>query len=126
MILIGDQNIICEQIEKINNISDIKNTKPNATLLFKFDIDILKYIQKNDLNSAVLVNSIKDAIYASSLEAKYIIPSKNILKRTQELADNYMFDSKILATIDSSDDIENIALNHIDGVIYKSIIDRSN
>jgi hypothetical protein len=122
MILIGDKNIDCEKIEYIGCIDDIQNTSSNSTLLFDFDIDILKYTSKNDLNSAVVVSSIKDVIYASSFEAHYIIPQKDILFQTQKIADNYMFDSKILAIIENSDEIEAMALNEIDGVIYKSIL----
>ena len=33
-----------------------------------------------------------------------------------------MYDSKILAIIKSNDELENIAKNEIDGVIYKNLI----
>ncbi len=121
MILIGDKDIPSEAIEKINCCGDIKSTKSNSTLLFDFDFEILKYTQKNNLNSAVIVGNIKEVMYASSLDAKYIIPSENILIQAQKIADNYMFDSKILATIENSDEIEEIALKEIDGIIYKYI-----
>lgn len=122
MILIGDKHIDYEKIEIIKSINDICKTQPNSTLLFDFDINILKYTSENDLNSAVKVSNIKDVIYSSSLGAKYILPTNEILNQTQKLADNYMFDSKILAIIENSDEIENMALNEIDGVIYKNIL----
>ena len=122
MILIGDKDIPYEKLEQINSIEDIRNTQPNATLIFDFNIEILKYIQLNDLKSAVKVKSIKEVIYASSLCAFYIIPTKDILDKTQKIAENYMFDSKILAVIESSNEIESVALREIDGVIYKSIL----
>jgi len=122
MILIGDKDIPYEKLEQINSIEDIRNTQPNATLIFDFNIEILKYIQLNDLKSAVKVKSIKEVIYASSLCAFYIIPTKDILDKTQKIAENYMFDSKILAIIESSNEIESVALREIDGVIYKSIL----
>ena len=40
----------------------------------------------------------------------------------QKIAENYMFDSKILAIIKSNDELEEIALDEIDGVIYKELI----
>ncbi|MCK5110186.1 MAG: hypothetical protein KAQ94_01610 [Arcobacteraceae bacterium] len=122
MILIGDENIPYENIEKINNIEDIKNTKPNSTVLFNFDIEILKYTKLHDINSAVIANDIKEVIYASSMDAKYIIPIGDIVIQTQKIADNYMFDSKILAVIDNSNEIVEMALKEIDGIVYRYIL----
>ena len=47
---------------------------------------------------------------------------KELAKQIQKIADNYMYDSKILAIIKSNDELENIAKNEIDGVIYKNLI----
>ena len=118
MIIIGDKYIPCEDISKIDNIEDIKLTKPNTTVLFDFDKDIMAYCMNNDINYAVIVKSVKESIYANSLNAKYILPPVYFLETIQKMAENYMFDSKILATIKNEDEIENIALKSIDGVIY--------
>ena len=123
MILIGDFNIPYENIEKIYSIEDISSTKPNSTALFDFDIEILKYTQLNDINSAVVVNNIKEVIYASSLNARYIIVKDDISKVAQKIADNYMFDSKILVIIKDENEIAQSAVDEIDGVIY---LDRIN
>jgi len=122
MILIGDKNIPYESIEKISSIEDIKNTTPNSTLLFDFNIELLKYTQDNDLKSAVVVNNIKEVIYASSLDAFYIIPIQDILIQAQKIADNYVFDSRILAIINSPDEIQDMALKEIDGIIYQILL----
>ncbi len=123
MILIGDENISYEIIERINKIQDIQNSKPNSTILFDFDIEILKYTNLNDIKSAVLVKDIKEVIYASSLDAFYIIPISDILIKTQKIANSYMFDSKILAVIENDEELEQMALEEIDGVIYKKILE---
>ena len=122
MILIGDKLVPFEEISFINSLEDIKNTKANSTISFGYNEDLLKYSFENELNSAVIVSSIKDAIYANALNAKYIIADKNLAKDIQKVAENYMFDSKILATIESNDEIEEIASFEIDGVIYKSLV----
>ncbi len=122
MILIGDKNIPYENIKIVYDIDDIKNTKANSIVLFDFNIALLKYTQLNDVKSAVLVHNIKDVIYASNLDAFYIIPNNDILIKTQKLADNYMFDSKILAIIENDEELEQMALEEIDGVIYKELI----
>ncbi len=122
MILIGDENIEYENIVNINSIDDIKKTPSNSTVIFDFDIDILKYTNSNDINSAVKIKTIKELIYSNSLNAKYIIINESILTKSQKIADNYMFDSKILAIIKSSDDIAEVALLEIDGAIYEKLL----
>ena len=122
MILLGDKDIPYENIIRINNIDDIKNTQSNSTVLFDFDIDILKYTQANDIKTAVVVNNIKEVIYASTLEAFYIIPINNILVQTQKIADNYMFDSKILAIIGNDEELEQMAIEGIDGIIHSTLV----
>lgn len=123
MILIGDKNIRYENIEKIDSISDISSTKPNSTVLFNFDMELLKYTQSNDINSAVIVNNIKEIIYSASLNARYIIVSQELSKIAQKIADNYMLDSKILVIINSEDEMEQNAIDEIDGVIYLNRIE---
>ena len=44
--------------------------------------------------------------------------SHNLAKICQNIADSYLFDSKILAVIQSEQEIESIALSHIDGAIF--------
>lgn len=122
MILIGDKLVPSEEISLINSIEDIKTTKANSTISFGYNEDLLKYCFKNELNSAVIVNSIKEAIYCNALDAKYIVASKSLAKEIQKVAENYVFDSKVLAIIESNDELEEIASFEIDGIIYKNII----
>jgi len=124
MILIGDLNIPYENIEKIYSLQDISSTKANSTALFDFDAEILKYTQSNDINSAVIVSNIKEVIYASSLNARYIIVKNDISQTAQKIADNYMFDSKILVIINDENEIEQSAIDEIDGVIYLNRIEK--
>lgn len=122
MIIIGDKLIPFEELFKTNSTNDIKNTKANSTVLFNFSDEIAKYCFENEISFAVVVNSIKEAIYSSNLNAKYIIANKELSKELQKIADNYMYDAKILAIIESSDEFEEIAKAQIDGVIFKNLI----
>jgi len=126
MILIGDKNIVCENINKINSIADISSTLPNTTVLYEFDFEILRYAQENNLDSAIIVKDLKEVIYASTFTVKYIIVEKNIAKHAQDIVNNYMLDSKILIVISSDDEIVENALDEIDGVIYKSVVENGN
>lgn len=122
MILIGDKNIEYENIERVVCCDDIKTTSSNTTVLFDFDINILQYTKQNDISSAVVIKNITEMIYSANLGAKYIVTPQEIIVKTQKIADNYMYDSRILAIIENSDEIEKIAHQEIDGVIYKELL----
>ena len=122
MIIIGDELVSYEDIFFISSKDEIKNTKANSTIAFGYNEELLKYSLENSLSSAVEVKTIKEAIYVNALEGKYIIAEKNLAISLQKIADNYMFDSKILALIDSNDEFEEVANSEIDGVIYKNLL----
>ena len=122
MIIIGDDLVPFEELNLINSFEDIKKTKANSTLLFFYNEELLKYCYENELFSAIVVKSIKEAIYSNSLNVKYIICEKKLAKKLQKIADNYMYDSKILAIVDSNNEFEEIAKSEIDGVIFKNLI----
>ena len=122
MIIIGNKHIPHNAFAKINNIDDIKNTKPNSIIVFNYDIELLKYCYNNNIQNAILISNIKDAIFCNSLNWVYIIVEDNIAKKIQNIAINYMFDSKILQIISNDEQIEQVAINEIDGCIYKEIV----
>ena len=121
MLVFGHKWIESPKFYKIETIVDIKNTPHNSTLLLSYlevSIDIAKYCKKNSIPFAIEVNSIKDAIFSNLLNAKYIIASKELAKSIMPIAQNYLFDSLVLAKISSEDEIEEMAKSGIDGVIY--------
>jgi hypothetical protein len=122
MILIGDKDIDSYDMYKITCQEEIDNTPSNSIVLFDFDIEIMKYCETNSVQYCVIVHNITQAIYANCLLAKYIITPKSIAKAIQEVATNYMFDSRILAIINNQSEIEEIALQNIDGVIYDTLL----
>lgn len=122
MILIGDEIVSCELICRISKIDDMKSTKPNSTIIFDFNVDIMIYCKNNGLQYAVIASSIKEAIYANALKAKYIIADITLASKVQKVAQNYMFDSRVLAIIEDSDQIEQVALFEIDGVILSHLL----
>ncbi len=122
MKIIGDSIVPFEEFFKVSNVEEIKNTKPNSLIFFEYNEELLKYCYLNNLNYFVQINFVKEGLYANSLNAKYIVCKKTLAKKMQKIAENYMFDSKILAIIKSNDELEEIALDEIDGVIYKELI----
>ena len=122
MIILGDKIIPYENISFISSIGEIKNTKANSTLIFIYDVELLKYCYENELSSAVIVTSLTEAIYCNSLNAKYIISDKHLAIQIQKIADNYMYDSKNLVIISSNEEFEYVVKDEIDGVIYKDLL----
>ena len=125
MIIIGDNYIDYENISLIGSIEDIKSTKPNSTVVFDFDKEKMKYCMENEINYSVKISSITESIYANNLNARYILPNNELLEIVQKIAENYMFDSKILATIQNEESIEDIAIQSIDGAIFKRLINNN-
>jgi len=122
MIILGDKHIEYDALYRVDNIDMIFKTPSNSVVLFDYDIDLMKYCMQNSVEYAVVVKNIKQTIYASNLDAKYIIASYDNAKILQNIAQNYMFDSKILAIIKNDEEIEKVALDSIDGAIYESIL----
>ncbi len=124
MILIGDNLIPHKEFAYIDSILDIEHTVANSTLIFNYDENLLVYCRKNALNNAVIVTSITEAIYCNALNSQYIICDKKLAKIIQKVAENYIFDAKVLAIIESNEEIEKVALSEIDGVIYTSLLNK--
>ncbi|ADG93331.1 conserved hypothetical protein [Arcobacter nitrofigilis DSM 7299] len=122
MIILGDNLVPFEETSFIKELEDITNTKANSTILFDFNESLLKYSYDNNLFTGVIVHTIKEALYANALHAKYIICDKPLDKTIQDIAENYMFDSKVLTIIESSNELEIVAMNKIDGAIYKNLL----
>ncbi|WP_187647256.1 hypothetical protein [Nitrosophilus labii] len=104
---------------KIETIEEIKNTPPNTTLFFRYDLELIKYCYDNDLSFAVAVDSIKEAIFANHFGAAYIVVKKDMAKKIQNVANEYLFDAKILVKIVFDWEIEIFAQKGIDGVYLR-------
>jgi hypothetical protein len=125
MLLFGHRFIKSETFYHISDVSDIAHTPPSSTLFLAFseqNLDIISHLNLNQLSFALGVDTITDIIYASALNARYIILSQDLAKTAQELAQEYLFDAKILVKIEKDAAIEELALLGVDGVIYPSAI----
>ncbi len=101
-----------------NNIEDIKKTPPNSVVWFDFNKKIIQYAKTQNLPFGVKVISIKELILASASNASYLLVDKIFAKEAQDIANEYMFDAKILLTSKDENDIEFCAKNGIDGIIF--------
>lgn len=121
MIILNYSQLLSEKFNSITSIEDIKNTEPNSIVSFKFSKEIAKYCEVEDIEFAPKIESLKEAIFSNSLGAKYLLlESETLALRVQRVAENYIFDSKVILSIDSEDEIEKVAELGIDGVFLRS------
>jgi len=129
MIFFGHRFIPSEHFYHVQNIDAINNTPSNSTIITNFNednLDIIKYAVANEVKLALHVESVKDIVYANALGASYLVVGKTMAKTAQNLADNYLFDAKILVTIEDENEIEEFALLGIDGIVCSNAIIKIN
>ncbi len=109
-----------EEFTFIKKEEDIKNSHPNSTIIFNFDLNLALFCNENDINYAIITDDIKEFIFSINLNAKYVFCDDiNIAKKFQKVADNYLSDTKVVLLIDSFDDIEKVIEFEIDAVRLK-------
>ena len=125
MLLFGHRYLQSEIFYHITNIEDISHTPPSSTIILTFDeenLDIISHANANNIPLALFIQNIQELVLASALNAKYIILTKELAKTAQNIAENYLFDAKLLVSAREDSEIEEMALLGIDGIIYPNAI----
>jgi hypothetical protein len=125
MIIIGHPWIESIHFCKVFSEEDIKNSKPGDVVLLEplvDTIDLAKYCQLNDIPYAVTVNTLNEAIFCNALNAAYMICEEDEACVIQPIAQEYLFDTKVLVLIQEEKDIVKIARSGIDGVVLPEAI----
>jgi len=125
MLLFGHRFIKSDLFYHIFDIDAIQKTPPSSTLYLEFNeknLDIIEYLRLNKIDFALGVRTIKELIYAAALDASFIMLSKELAKTAQSIAETYLFDAKLLVHIESEDEIEEMALLGIDGVVFPEAV----
>ncbi|MDR2790565.1 MAG: hypothetical protein LBB59_06285 [Campylobacteraceae bacterium] len=127
MIIIGHELIDFKPFCKIKNIDKTANISSDLAVIFAFKNgqNLIKFCQKNGINFAVETEIAKEALLANAAGASYIsVSGKKAAKKIQDLAENYLFDAKILLKINNENEIEKAAKLGIDGVLLpEGVID---
>lgn len=129
MLFFGHRFIESENFYHVSSIDAIENTPPSSTIVISFseiNLDIIKHAVQNCISTAVDVENITEIVYASSLGASFLLVPRELAKTAQNLADNYLFDAKVLVHVMEEDEIEELALLGIDGVIFSNAIIKTN
>jgi len=129
MQLWGHRFIDSDKFYHITDIDAIKKTPPSSKLYITFNetnLDIISYANQNLVEFALNVTNITELIYASSLNAAYIVVDITLAKSAQNIAENYLFDAKILVSIEDEAQIAEMAQLGIDGVIFSNAVIKIN
>ena len=125
MLIFGHRFIDSQSFYHVSNIEAILNTPSSSSIFVEFDeanLDIIKHITVNDIKLCLEVKNITEIVYASALGSSFIVVDKTLAKTAQNLAQEYLFDAKILVKIETENDIEELALLGVDGVIFSNAI----
>ncbi|OHD99469.1 MAG: hypothetical protein A3E21_04055 [Sulfurimonas sp. RIFCSPHIGHO2_12_FULL_36_9] len=129
MIFFGHRFIESENFYHISSIEAIQNTPPSSTLYIEFsetNLDIITHTFLNSMPTAIYAQNVTQLLYASSFNASFIVVEKELAKTAQNVAENYLFDAKILVLIEKEDEIEELALLGVDGVVFSNTIIKIN
>jgi hypothetical protein len=121
MIIIGHPWIESSRFCKVFSEEDIKKCKADDIILLEPLVDTIrlaKYCQTNDIPYAVTVNTLNEAIFCNALDANFMICEEDEACVIQPIAQEYLFDTKVLVLIHDEKDIVKIARSGIDGVIF--------
>lgn len=125
MIIIGHPWVKSQAFYKVFSQEDIKKSKPEDIVLLEPLVDsqtLSVYCQENNIPFAVTVNSLKEAIFANALGARYMICEEDDALIIQPIAENYLFDTRLLVLVHEEKEIPKIARSGIDGVIFPDAI----
>ena len=129
MLLFGHRFIPSESFFHVLDIDSIANTPPSSTIHIEFaeeNLDIIQHALSNKLNFSLCCKTLREVIYASALEASFIVVKESLAKEATKIANDYLFESKVLVLIENEEEIEKIALLGVDGVIFSNAIIKTN
>jgi len=129
MLLFGHRFIKSESFYYISDLDAISHTPASSTVYIKFEesnLDLIEYANANAIEFALSIEDVNELVYGSALNAKYLIVKKELAKTAQKIAESYLFDSKILVRVEDEDEIEELAILGIDGIIFSNAIIKIN
>jgi len=129
MLIYGHRFIPSNSFYHVLDIESISNTPPSCIIHIEFseeNLDIISHANLNQITTSICVKNITEIIYASALEASFIVVHNELAAEAQKIANEYLFDAKILVLVENESEIEKFALLGIDGVIFPNAIIHTN
>lgn len=125
MIIMGHPWIKSNRFFKVFSIEGIGKSQPGDIVLLEPLVDSHTYAehcQANGIPFAVVVNTLDDALFANALGSKYMICEEDTALMIQPIANEYLFDTRVLVLIHSQKEISKVARGNIDGVVFTEAI----
>ena len=125
MIVIGHPWIESPKFNKVFSVEDISETEAGSIVVLEPLVDshaVAKYCQDNDVAYALPVKTLKEAVFANALGADFMICEEDDALMIQPIAQEYLFDTRVLVLIHDEKEIAKNARSLIDGVIFREAI----
>jgi hypothetical protein len=125
MLIFGHPWIKSDAFRKVFSVEDITKSSPGSIMLLEplsDSITLAQYCQENHIPFAVTVTSVTEALFANALKSKYLVCQIEDAARIQPIAQEYLFDTKVLTLILNEKEIKKMAELSIDGVIFPEAI----
>ena len=125
MLIFGHPWIKSDAFRKVFSVEDITQSSPGSIMLLEplsDSIALAQYCQENHMSFAVTVTSVTEALFANALKSKYLVCQIEDAARIQPIAQEYLFDTKVLTLILNEKEIKKMAELSIDGVIFPEAI----
>ncbi|MBD3789974.1 MAG: hypothetical protein IE885_06385 [Campylobacterales bacterium] len=125
MIIFGHPWIKSSHFCKVFSVEDMMQTKAEDIVLLEPLVDshsLATYCQENHIPYGVVVSTLEDAILANAMGASYIVCEEDAAFMIQPIAENYLFDAKVLVLIHDTKSISKIARGGIDGAVFTEAI----
>jgi len=120
MLLIGHELIPYEPFYRVVSVEEIAKTPSNAVVLFDFEPTLAAYCVAQNVSFALHVKHIKELVLANALGATYFVVDKSLALHAQKIADDYLFDGKVLLLSNDDNEIEFAASHAIDGILFEA------
>ncbi|MRI83418.1 MAG: hypothetical protein C6I00_03270 [Nitratiruptor sp.] len=119
MLIFGHPHIPAPILHPIATPEEIDHLPPDHIPLLPFDFALANYCLRQGIKGAIWVETIRQGIYGNALQMAYLVsPTLKLAKELQQIADNYLFDARIIVQIDERL-LEEAVAAQIDGVWLK-------
>lgn len=126
MKIIGHPLIPHQRFVKISTLEDIDHILPDAMIWWESTQDpscaFAHFAQQHHIPYAISIQTLRELLIYVNLEAKYLIASKSSILAFQAILKDYVLDPLLLCKISDESEIEELALQGIDGVIFESLL----
>lgn len=119
MLILNHSFINPLQIVLVKNKENIQNSLPTDFLILEENLELAKFCFEAGVEYASVITDITKALLLVNLGVKFLVARDlEMARNLQDLAETYLFDSKILLIISKEEEIKEVAKNGIDGVIF--------